>query len=190
MAGLRRDIGYRFAHHGDKLSRDGIGYVVHEIPAKADATAFAHLDDLTIEAFEVDHFPVVPALGFRFRRAGRTVVFSGDTKWCESLLRASNDADMLVCEALNTDMLNVAIAGLRNIRPVTADVLTDVHDYHISTREVAKLAAQAGVKHLVLTHLIPAVPNEGPQAEAFPSGMADVFKGTLTMGRDLQRFSL
>src|SRR5688572_22443542 len=33
LAALRRDIGYRFAHHGDKLPRDGITVEVHELPA-------------------------------------------------------------------------------------------------------------------------------------------------------------
>ena len=72
----------------------------------------------------------------------------------------------------------------------TAGIITDVLNYHMPTTDVARLAAEAGVKHLVLSHIIPPVPNEGPLADGFAAGMSDVFKGTITLGRDLQRFTL
>ena len=50
------------------------------------------------------------------------------------------------------------------------------------------MAQEAGVRHLVLSHLMPAVPPDDAKAlESFTAGMADVFAGRLTVGRDLQR---
>ncbi|MEX2080769.1 MAG: MBL fold metallo-hydrolase, partial [Dehalococcoidia bacterium] len=110
---LRRDIGFRLAHHGDKLHPDGIRVEVTEIPATANAQTFETVDGIRMEEFEVDHFPVVPALGYRFAFDGRTVVLSGDTKLCPSLLEASQGADLLVCEAMNIGMLSERVVALR-----------------------------------------------------------------------------
>jgi ribonuclease Z len=72
----------------------------------------------------------------------------------------------------------------------TASVMEDVPSYHATTIEVAEMARDAGVKHLVLSHLLPTPPNEGPITDAFTNGMSDVYKGKLTLGRDLQRFPI
>jgi ribonuclease BN (tRNA processing enzyme) len=53
--------------------------------------------------------------------------------------------------------------------------------------EVAGLARDAGVGELVLSHVIPPISNEQAQVEAFVSGMADSFRGSITVARDGQR---
>ncbi|MGH8429810.1 MAG: MBL fold metallo-hydrolase, partial [Solimonas sp.] len=113
MHALRRDIGFRRAHHGDKLHPDGIRVEVTELPATDSASAFETCDGLRFESFEVDHFPVVPAFGYRFVFDGRSAVMSGDTAFCESLLHASEGADLLVCEAMNVPMLQERADALR-----------------------------------------------------------------------------
>lgn len=191
LAALARDIGYRFAHHGDKLSRDGIRVEVHEVPATADPAAVVSLDGLEIESFEVDHRPVVPAFGYRVMREGARVVFSGDTTACDSLRRAAAGADLLVCEALNVPMLEQRIAALRQAgRGDVAALLEDVPSYHAPTGEVAALARDAGVRRLVLSHVIPPIPNEGPVVDAFTEGMASVYTGPITVAQDLQRITV
>lgn len=188
LAAMERDIHYRFAHHGEKLSQEGIKVVVHEVPATAEPRLAGKVGDVTIESFEVDHFPVVPALGYRVSAAGAVAVFSGDTKKCENLTRAANDADVLVSEALSPNIFKVMQERMRPNNPHGAAVMDDVPDYHATTIDVAEMARDAGVKKLVLSHLIPPVPNEGPLAEAFAAGMADVFSGELVVGKDLMRF--
>ena len=188
LAALARDIGFRFAHHGDKLSREGIRCVVNELPAEADAVPVAELDGLAIKAFEVDHRPVVPALGYRFEYQGRTLAFSGDTKPCDSLVQGARDADLFVCEALNLAMFNAFLETVRERNPNMAAILDDAIAYHSATEDVARMARDAGVRHLVLSHLMPAVPPDDAKALAdFTAGMSDVFAGRLTVGRDLQR---
>jgi ribonuclease Z len=191
LAALGRDIGYRFAHHGDKLSREGIACEVHEMAATSSPTPVAAVGGLEIESFEVDHRPVVPAFGYRVAIGGRRVVFSGDTTACDSLRRAAVDADLLVCEALNVAMLEQRIAAVRGAGFVrVAELLEDVPSYHAPTLEVAALARDAGVRRLVLSHIIPPIPNDGPAVEAFISGMASIYKGPITVAQDLQRFTV
>lgn len=185
---LRRDIGYRLAHHGDKLHPDGIVVEVTEIPATAQPQPFFEQAGLRLERFEVDHFPVVPAFGYRATYDGRTAVLSGDTGFCESLLHAAAGADLLVCEAMNTAMLRERIAALRAIgRDLQASLFEDIPSYHIDVADVARLARQAGVRQLVLDHLIPPIPSTGPEVERFIAGMAEQYPGPIRVARDTDR---
>lgn len=187
LAALRRDIGFRIAHHGEKLHPDGIKVEVTEIPATPAPRQFAEIGSLRLESFEVNHFPVAPALGFRASYDGRSVVFSGDTTMCDSLLEASRGADMLVCEALNLPMLQRTIDGLKQAAPLQAGNLEDVPSYHISTPEVAMLAEDAGVGELVLTHLLPSIKHDEAMTQAFVAGMSDLYSGNITVAHDTQR---
>lgn len=187
LMALRRDIGFRIAHHGEKLHPDGIKVAVTEIPATPEPRQFAEIGGLRLESFEVNHFPVAPALGFRASYDSRSVVFSGDTTMCDSLLEASRDADMLVCEALNVPMLQRTIDGLKQAAPLQAGNLEDVPSYHISTPEVAKLAEDAEVGELVLTHILPSIKNDAAMVQAFVAGMSDLYSGSITVAHDTQR---
>jgi ribonuclease Z len=188
---LRRDVGFRLAHHGEKLSPEGIRCEVAEVAATARPSQFLDLDGLAVESFEVNHFPVVPAFGYRFRWGGRTAVLSGDTSFCESLLEASRGADMLVCEALNVPMLEQRIAFLRSGgQTVPASLFEDVPDYHMPTPDVARLARDAEVGELVLSHVIPPIPNDGPVVDQFTSGMSAIFRGPMRVARDMQRIAV
>ncbi len=191
LLALRRDIGFRLAHHGDKLHADGIKVEVTEVPVSASAVPFLKLGMLTFESFEVDHFPVVPAFGYRARFDGRAVVLSGDTSLCESLAGAADGADMLVCEAMNAPMLQQTQEMLRSLgRGREADLLGDVPSYHIATTEIAGLAKRAGVGEVVLSHIIPPIPNDGDREAEFMSGMAAVYGGQIRVARDMQRIAV
>src|SRR5437867_2938910 len=120
MMAMRRDIGFRIAHHGEKLHPEGIKVEVTEITASKSPGHFLMIGDLRLEAFLVDHFPVVPAFGFRATYAGKSVVFSGDTSKCDSLLEASRGANVLVCEALDISRLDRASAARESKQPTQA----------------------------------------------------------------------
>lgn len=190
LMALEDDIRFRLAHHPRKLHPDGIRVDVTEIPATASANRFVDHAGFALESFEVDHFPVVPALGYRFRFDGRTAVFSGDTSMCDSLLEAARGADLLVSDALNPAMFAQFTERVRAIRPLAASLFDDVPGYHISTPEVARLARDAGVGKLVLSHLLPNLANN-PEVEAqFAAGMSDVFAGPIQVARDTQRIAV
>jgi ribonuclease Z len=69
-------------------------------------------------------------------------------------------------------------------------MMSDVPEYHINTQQVAALAKQAGVGELVLTHIIPPVPNDTARENDFMAGMSDVYGGSIRMARDTQRISV
>ena len=190
LMALRRDIGFRIAHHGTKLHPDGIKVEVTEITASNSPSEFVRIGDLSLEAFLVDHFPVVPAFGFRATYEGKSVVFSGDTSKCDSLTDASKGADMLVCEALNTTMLDRAIAAIKPNSPNQAGNLEDVPSYHITTIEVAETARDAGVRELVLTHVIPSIVSQDPMEALFVQGMSEIYSGRIRVARDTQRITV
>jgi ribonuclease Z len=188
LLALRRDIGFRLSHHGDKLHPDGIKVEVTEIPVSKDPLRFLNLDGLSFESFEVDHFPVVPAFGYRVRYDSRSVILSGDTSFCESLAVASEGADMLVCEAMNAELMGQLITGLQFAgREREAGLMSDVPSYHIATTEIARLAARAGVGEVVLSHIIPPIPNDSGFENQFMAGMSDVYGGPIRVARDMQR---
>jgi ribonuclease Z len=191
LMALRRDIGFRLTHHGDRLHPAGIEVEVTELPVTKSPATFLELSGLALEAFEVDHFPVVPAFGYRASFEGKTVVLSGDTAWCQTLQDAARGADMLVCEALNTGMLENIISSLTaGGRTREAGILGDVPSYHIATTEIARLAQEAKVGEVVLSHIIPPIPNDTALEDAFMVGMAGVYGGPVRVARDTQRIAV
>jgi ribonuclease Z len=126
-----------------------------------------------VAAFAVDHRPVVNAFGYRFESGGRTVVISGDTRPTENLVRHAKGADVLVLEAYLPEHFD---------RVDTPEVAGRLKSYHTSAEEAGQLAARAGVKTLVLTHLIP-----GNSDDIFRERAARHFNGTIIVGRDLLR---
>ena len=55
---------------------------------------------VTIKAFNVDHGPVKPALGYRLDYAGHSVVISGDTRPSDNLVRFAKGTDVLIHNAV------------------------------------------------------------------------------------------
>jgi ribonuclease Z len=129
-----------------------------------------------ITAFAVDHRPIVHAFGYRFESGGRTVVISGDTRPTDNLVRYAKDADVLVLEAYLPEHF---------ARVDTPEVAARLTRYHTSAEEAGQLAAKAGVRKLVLTHLIP-----GNADETFRERAGRTFKGEIVVGKDLMRISV
>lgn len=188
---LNPDIRYRFAHHGEKLSRDGIEVIVHEVPATAAVSHITTANGIDVGSFEVDHRPVVPALGFKVQARGRSVVFSGDTVKVQSLVDAAKGADMLISEAVHLGLMQDRIAMLKAAsQDRMAGILEEACAYHAPTMDVAEMAREAGVGRLVLSHLIPPIPNDGPTVDRFIEGMGEIYKGPLTVGQDMQKLTI
>jgi ribonuclease Z len=60
----------------DKAAEEGSKFLVNEIQQGS----IYDKDGVKVIAFEVDHYPVVPAFGYRIEYNGHTVVLSGDTR--------------------------------------------------------------------------------------------------------------
>ena len=136
----------------------GLAADITEFVAGDDPVEIAKIGDVTVKAFEVEHLPVKPAYGFRFESGGRVITISGDTNPCPGLLNGSKDADIMVCDSMNVNMMKGLEDRLRGIgNAVQASLLEDAHSYHAPIAGMAELAEKAGVKHLVLSHVIPPV---------------------------------
>ncbi|NEW06346.1 MBL fold metallo-hydrolase [Paenibacillus sp. SYP-B3998] len=143
-------------------------------------------DGLKITAFEVDHRPVYPAIAYKFEYKGKSVVISGDTIPVENMVSHSRGIDLLIHESYNKIWLDALIAKF----PEQTIGLSNPAKYHSTTWEVAEIAREAGVAHLVLTHHIPA-PAANTEAEAdYMEGMQNIYSGRITMARDLMTFEL
>jgi ribonuclease BN (tRNA processing enzyme) len=57
------------------------------------------VEQVTAQAFEVEHAAGAPALGLRLRVAGRVIAYSGDTAWTDTLIELADGADLFLCEA-------------------------------------------------------------------------------------------
>jgi ribonuclease Z len=188
---LKADVGYRLAHHGEKLWSGGVACDVHEVEATDEARVIAKIGDIEVSAFLVDHRPVVPAFGFKVARNGHSIVFTGDTVRCPSLERAAKGADVLVSEVFNYNLMDRRITLLKaTSNDLAAGLLGDAKSYHIPPKDVAEVAAQAGVKQLILTHFIPPVATGAEEMQEFVAGMSDIFHGTISIASDLEKFEI
>lgn len=69
-----------------------------------EAGSTAAFAGLRVTAFPVVHTQAAgPCLGYRIEVEGRTIAYSGDTEWTESLIPLGHNADLFVCEAYTRD---------------------------------------------------------------------------------------
>ncbi len=127
-------------------------------------------------AFKEEHPPVEPAFGYRFESGGQSIVISGDTRPNANLIRYAKGADILVQEAYLPEYLE---------HVDTPEVAARLKAYHTTAEQAGEIAAAAGVKTLVLTHLVPAGSNE-----VFRQRAAKSYKGRLIVGEDLQMITI
>ena len=95
----------------DPLSAKGV-----EIDAKEIEQDEIYNDGSTrVSAFLVDHGTVKPAFGYRVDSAGHSVVISGDTKSCQTLVDFAKGADCLIHTAWSAAWKNPAPPSKRSI---------------------------------------------------------------------------
>lgn len=179
------DNGYRTAHHGPQIvPPSGAGAVARPFALPVAPVVVLAQDGLKITAFPVNHHPVTPAVGYRFDYKGRSVVISGDTAASPMLVRAARGADLLVHEALQPKLMALitralADKGLANTAQITRDILT----YHASPEQAADAARAAGVRQLLLSHLVPPLPFSYGDA-AFLGDAGQHFAGRIGLAHD------
>jgi ribonuclease Z len=181
------DKGYRIAHHGEKvMPPSGFGGEAHRFDLGSDLLSSKTVykqGDVEVIAFNVDHSPVSPAVGYRVNYKGRSVVITGDTKYTKSLIHHASKADVLISEALNKKFSTMLSKAGENTGTNITAVAIDIQDYHISPKEAADVAREAGVKQLVITHILPPVSND-VLIRPFLAEARAVYDGKIYMAND------
>ena len=147
----------------------------HEIDSACDVHSDEHV---RVRAALVNHPPVVPAFAFRFDTRDRSIVFSGDTTPCASLVELARGADILVHEVLHDAALDAICAKLPNATRLRRHLLAS----HTTQDQVGVVAHEAGVKCLVLSHF---VPSDSVAEETWRDAAARHYSGRIVLGRDL-----
>jgi len=150
---------YRVDHHGpETMDISKVHVIAHEFKNVQNSKEIVyHQDGIKITAFDVNHEPIEPAVGYSIEYKGKKVVISGDTKKNDLVLEMAQDADLLLHEVILNSLLQQLEAGLEeNGLERNKKIIHDIQDYHTTPAEVAEIAAKANVKKLVLHHYAPA----------------------------------
>jgi ribonuclease BN (tRNA processing enzyme) len=141
-------------------------------------------DNVKVTAAVVNHPPVKPALAYRFDFHDRSIAFSGDTTPVEAVAQLAKGADVLVHEAMYlpavVDYLHAQIAKGRPVK--FDDYLAHMNADHSPVEEVGRIAQEAGVKTLVLSHLTPAIDSISDDTWRAPA--AKNFEGEIIVAHD------
>lgn len=137
-------------------------------------------ENVKVTAALVDHPPVVPAFAYRFDAADRSIVISGDTARSDSLAKLAQGADVLVHSALYVPAVDRLVARVPNAARLKQSIIA----HQTSVEDAGRVAQAAGVKTLVLSHLVP--PDDPEVTEHMWLDAARTqFRGEVIVGRDL-----
>ncbi|MFO1400829.1 MAG: MBL fold metallo-hydrolase [Steroidobacteraceae bacterium] len=177
----------------------GSAVTARELPAGIPEPAVV-FDDGTIRvsAISVEHFQIPPvghldamptAVAYRVEAGGRSFVFSGDTGPTAQLAKLARGADVLFSEVVDIPSIE---ASLRQLMPQAppervAAMARNMSRNHLEPEAIGRIAADAGVKRVVLTHYVP-----GLEAMRDPQGLVrrvgSRYPGPVSLAHDLDRF--
>jgi ribonuclease Z len=161
IAAYGEDIRIRTSEGGSRNLTGTAGPIVnsHEVAAGE----IYHDERVTVTAFRVPHGNWEHAYGFRFRTPDKTIVISGDTAYTPEIGRQCNGCDVLVHEGgFNDDSAYFRAS-------------------HTNAEELARVAAEARPKRLILYH------QRGSNEEGLQI-IRSRFSGPVIVATDLQMF--
>jgi ribonuclease BN (tRNA processing enzyme) len=127
---------------------------------------------------------------YRFQTPDRVVVFTGDTGPFDGLVDLAKGADLLVSEANSVEarkQILIKSGQWQAMTPAEQDrIMVQASRGHLAPADVGKLAASAGVKAVVLTHLT-ALP-EGDDYTAWADEVKKYFSGQVLIAKDMAEF--
>jgi ribonuclease Z len=156
----------------DKASPEGCKLLTNEIQEGI----IYDKNGVKVLAFEVDHYPIVPAFGYRIEYKGHSVVLSGDTRYSENLIKYARGTDLLIHEVvLPQDTVN------------KADPRYNIVAHHTTPQQASKIFNEVKPKLAVYSHISnPYVRNE---QEAIKQTKAN-YSGPVVLGEDLMTISV
>ena len=172
------DIEVRMAEEGRPDPRKLV--FAHDLPLPG---AVMQDENVRVTSALVDHGPIKPAYAYRFDMADRSVVFSGDTTYFPPLVDLARGADVLVHESMYFPAVDKLLAANPNAPTLRQHMVAG----HTSPEDAGRIAAAAGVKKLVFSHISP-VENDGITEDVWITAARKTFGGEIVVGRDMMEF--
>jgi ribonuclease BN (tRNA processing enzyme) len=142
--------------------------------------------DYNVSALQNIHPPIKESYALKFRLGDKTIVFSGDTAYCPALIEFAFGADYLIHEV----MYGPAIDELIKRRPNAPQNLKDsIIAHHTLAEDVGRIASQAKVKTLVLSHFVPS-DDKSLTDQVWIDAVRSTFDGNIIVGKDMLELPL
>ncbi len=156
--------------------------------------------NVKVTAVENTHFNFAPgtppygkykSFSYRVDTPGRSFLFAGDTGWSDAVVGLAKGADVLVTEVTVVedvvDLMKKNGAWQAKTPDEQKGWIRHMHEEHVSPEEVGKMATQAGIKTVVLTHFGPSTrPDDDYQRLADEAKKH--FSGEVKVAKDLSEF--
>jgi ribonuclease Z len=159
--------------------QSGARAITTEVPYDRPEVVYQR-NGVTITSFPVIHIHN-GAVGYRLDFAGRSVVFSGDTRPCRHLVEACDGADLLIHETFPTPGVLSQKAGMP--LPVAEMI---VNGAHTSPAMAGKVFERAGARMSAMWHLVVDHETVGPVF----SDMRAEHDGPVVISQDLTVFNV
>jgi ribonuclease BN (tRNA processing enzyme) len=165
----------------------GIGQIYRDANIKVTAVENTHFHIPKTSPYYGKH----KSYSYRFETSDRVVVFTGDTGPSEAVTKLATGADVLVSEVLNAEEIKQRRikSGVWQKMPPTEQVAFMKHltSEHVTPTQVGKMAAKAGVKTVILTHL-PTTGRPNEDYQRYVDTVSKYFKGRVLVAKDLMEF--
>src|SRR5262245_36363617 len=155
---------------------------------------------ITVRAVENSHFHFpagspshgkTASYSYRVEAPGRSIVFTGDTGPSDALTEFAKGAEVLVTEINSFEELKAVRvkdgSWARWTPAQQASYERHMVDEHVSADEVARMAARAGVRTVILTHL-PASGDARDDYARYAEAVRKGFSGQVLVAADLSVF--
>jgi len=180
------DSDYRTAHHGEEVMPLEYQFATsQEFDAKLEEVVVYEKDGVVVTAFKTYHPPIEPVFGYVVEYDGKKVVISGDTLVTDALTRHANNADLLVMDVMNYDLVTLMEETFREIGDEQlAQIMYDIREYHPDVADVASMAEKQNVKRMALTHYAPEAPYQSMMDRFYINPIEKEYHGELIAGSD------
>ena len=180
LTSMKADINLRIEDEGRPDLRKLLR--IHVI----DAGVVLQTEGLTVSAIRTEHPPLLDTFALSFKTGSTHVVFSGDTAPIAALEDFARGADLLIHEAMLESALPALMARIGNS---SDKLMAHWLRSHTFAHDAAKTATKAGVKRLVLSHLIPS-DDPAYSEKHWKEAVADHWDGPLIIGYDGVKIAL
>jgi ribonuclease Z len=164
----------------EKLPAEGVAIAAEEFDK--DGVVYEK-NGVKVTAFAVEHGAAIkPAVGYRVDYKGRSVTFSGDTRYDENVVKHATGTDLLIHEvgSARPELIAASVPVQRIIA------------HHTTPREAGQVFSRAKPKLAVYAHIV-LLSNEKISEPTLDDVVAETrltYSGPLVVGEDLMSFEI